>query len=124
MNISSEQGLHANGQGQILLNALTAILLHQRSHHPGYRGPEHSASFQYRGELCGDLMDLAHNWPSVVSGENPAFTSSAIANQIEAFQAKYALDEDYADEHLSKALSFAVRQLRALAAPAQTGATT
>ena len=123
MTNTSEQCLYATGETRILLTALGAILLHQRSHHPSYRGPEHRAQFQCRGDLCGALMDLAHNWPAVVSGENRFFTASMIADQIEAFQARHALDEDYADEHLGKALTFAARRLRAMSAasPAQRG---
>lgn len=110
-----EPSLYDTGHANVLLNALTAVLLHQRSHHPGFRGTLHAATFECRGVLCGEIMDLAHNWPSVVSGENHAFTATSIADQIDGFLAKTRLDSDYADEHLARSLQHTSRQLRGIA---------
>ncbi len=114
MTTANAPSLYDTGQAGILLDALTAVLLHQRLHHPGYRGAEHRRTFQCHGDLCGDLMDLAHNWPAVVSGQNRAFSATFIAGQIEGFLSKYALDGEFEDRGLRDGLRFAVQRLNAL----------
>jgi hypothetical protein len=61
-----------------------------------------------------DLMDLAHNWPAVVSGQNRALSATFIASQIEGFLSKYALDGEFEDRGLRNSLRFAVQRLNAL----------
>lgn len=76
---AKERSLHETGNAAVLLDGLRAILLHQRFEQ------RKVASWRQlpRPALSATLMDLAHNWPAIVSGDNKFHTGGMIAWDID-----------------------------------------